>query len=93
MSAEARDDIQAIADFIAIDSRRAATAYVDKIERCCRTPQRMPERFAIAFRLEPVVRQRILGRHYIFYSVRQDHVLIERVLDASRDLSPEMFKR
>lgn len=93
LSAEAQADIQDIADFIARDSRRAAFDYVERIEQRCRSLYRMPQRFPIAYRLEPPVRQRTLGRHYIFYSVQRDHVLIERVLDASRDISAAMFKR
>ena len=93
LSAEAQADIQDIADFIARNSRRAAFDYVERIEQRCRSLYRMPQRFPIAYRLEPPVRRRNLGRHYIFYSVQRDHVLIERVLDASRDISAAMFKR
>lgn len=93
LSADARADIQDIADFIALDSRRAAFNYVEQIEQRCRALYRMPHRFPVAYPLDPPVRQRTLGRHYIFYSVRRDHVLIERVLDASRDISAAMFKR
>ncbi|MFC5344942.1 type II toxin-antitoxin system RelE/ParE family toxin [Brevundimonas staleyi] len=93
LSAEALTDIQGIADFIARDSRRAAFDYVERIEQRCRALRRMPQRFPIAFRLDPPVRQRTLGRHYIFYSVQPDHVLIERVLEASRDISAAMFRR
>lgn len=93
VSAEAQADIQDIADFIARDSRQAAFGYIERIEQRCRSLSRMPQRFPIAYRLEPPVQQRTLGRHYIFYSVQRDHVLIERVLDASRDISEAMFKR
>ena len=53
----------------------------------------MPARFPVAFQIDPPVRERIRGRHHIFYSVREDHVLIERVLDSARDVSKAMFKR
>jgi plasmid stabilization system protein ParE len=93
LSADARADIQDFADFIAHDSRRAAFEYIERIEQHCRALNRMPQRFPIAYQLDPPVRQRTLGRHYIFHSVQRDHVLIERVLDASRDISAAMFKR
>ena len=93
LSAEAQADIQDIADFIARDSRWAAFDYVERIEQRCRALRRMPQRFPVAYRLDPPIRQRTLGRHYIFYSVRADHVLIERVMDASRDISAAIFKR
>jgi len=93
LSADARADIQDIADFIARDSRRAAFDYVEQIEQRCRALYRMPNRFPVAYALDPPVRQQTLGRHYIFYSVRGDLVLVERVLDASRDITAAMFKR
>jgi len=93
LSAKAVEDIGQIGDYIAIDNRAAAKRYVEEIERRCRNLRRMPERFPIAFNLTPPVRQRVLGRHYIFYSVRRDYVLIERVLDSARDISSTMFSR
>lgn len=82
-----------IGDYIASDNRRAAGRYLVSLQSECVGLARMPTRFPLAFDIDPPVRQRIHGRHYIFYSVRADHILIERVLDSARDISTAMFKR
>jgi len=92
-SPDAREDVREIADSIATDNRRAAARFVDGIESRCRGLNTLPDRFPVAFPIDPPVRQRLEGRHRIFYSVREDHVPVERVLDSARDVSGALFPR
>ena len=50
-----------------------------------------PLRFLIAYSLDPPVRKIVEGRHRIFYSVREDHVLIERILSSARQIDTSAF--
>ena len=86
-------DLREIGDHISENSREAANRFLDRLEARCLGLATRPLRFRVVFPLDPPVRQAIHGRHRIFYSVRGDHVLIERILSSSRHIDEGVFDR
>ena len=93
ISTAAKRDIREIGDHIARDSRQAANRFLDRIEARCLGLRTRPVRFLIAYSLNPPVRKIVDGCYRIFYSVREDHVLIERLLSSARQIDTSAFNR
>ncbi|WGM45608.1 hypothetical protein KOAAANKH_00471 [Brevundimonas sp. NIBR10] len=86
-------DLREIGDHISESSNEAANRFLDVLEARCLGLAKRPLRFRIVYSLDPPVRQAVEGRYRIFYSVREDHVLIERILSSSRHIDEGVFGR
>jgi toxin ParE1/3/4 len=93
LSSAARRDIREIGDYIAKNSRAAATRYVDVLEGRCMGLGNVPLSCPVLFKLDPPVRRAVEGRYRILYSVRDDHLLIERIIAAARQIGSDDFSR
>jgi len=86
LSAASKLDLRVISDYIAIDSPDRAEKFVDVIlDRCLEigdAPKAYPLRPDIAEHIRSVA----FRRYMIFYSLRPDHVRIERILHSSRNI-------
>ena len=92
-SRDTKRDLREIGDHISESSNEAANRFLDVLEARCLGLTKRPLRFRIVYPLNPPVRQAIQGRYRIFYSVRDDHVLIERILASSRHIDEGVFDR
>ncbi len=91
LSPQAEDDLEAIGDFIAADSPRRAIAFVDELQRMCRSVGHAPEAFPLQPALGAGLRRVVYQRYLIFYKILPGEVRIERILHGARDISPEHF--
>jgi toxin ParE1/3/4 len=83
----ARRDLEAIGDYIALDSRREALRFVTTLEQFCAKLLAQPERFPLSLRHTQLGIRRARHRDYlIFYRVRDTTVEILRILHAARDV-------
>jgi len=83
---QAEADLEAIGDYIAVDSPRRALTFIRELrERCLRLSQE-PQAFPLAPRFERLgVRRRVYGAYLIFYRLTPDTVEILHVLHGARD--------
>ncbi|CAN7703961.1 type II toxin-antitoxin system RelE/ParE family toxin [Variovorax paradoxus] len=86
LSAEARQDLVAIADYIARDNPARALSFVQELTDKCASLATMPLSYPIVPRYEARgLRRRVHGNYQIFYRVTDDLVLVVRVLHGARD--------
>jgi toxin ParE1/3/4 len=90
---KAAEDLDAIADYIAIDSPANAEEFIGKLVTAIDELKQMPERYAVAREAAAfgfTIRQRVVGRYRILYSVERAVVRVLRVRSAYQDrLSPD----
>ncbi len=91
ISPPARADILDIGRHIGGDSPRAADATMDRLQARCGNLQRLPLRFAVAYPGPPPVHRTSVGSYCIFYTVRADHVRVERILHSARDVTDDLL--
>ena len=83
----ARDDLQAIADYIGQDSPRRALSFVGELREHCRTLAAQPRLHRLREEFGPDVRGVVHGAYLILYTARDDgQVVIERVVHGARNL-------
>ncbi len=86
LSAEARQDLLAIGDYIARDNPARALSFVQELMDRCASLAGTPSGFPIVPRYEAKgIRRRLRGDYQIFYRVDGDFVLVVRVLHGARD--------
>lgn len=85
-SALAEGDLEAIADYIALDNPRGAVSFVRELRGKCQGLGRNP----LLYRLRPQIgadaRLVAVGRYVILFRVLGELVRIERVVHGARDL-------
>jgi toxin ParE1/3/4 len=86
LAALAEADIEEIGDFIAQDNPRRAVTFVRELREQCAKLGPQPGLGAARPEFGEGIRLWPHGRYVILYSVRDDHVLVERVLHGARDL-------
>ena len=86
----ARDDLKDIHDFIARDDVEAAFRFVQRLEQRCKNIVDMPSMGRRRDDLLPGLRSVVEGEYLIFYRVSGDDVVIQRVIQGSRNL-PSQF--
>ena len=78
-SAKAEDDLEEIADYIAVDSPRRALSFIHKLREQCQKLELFPESFRRFPELGPEARIMPYKKYVVLYRVLNDAVSIERV--------------
>lgn len=88
----ARTDLLGIGDYIAQDNPRRALSFVEELETVIQTLAAFPFAYPVVRNYEAFgIRYRAYGRYLIFYAVRPEYIVIERVLSASQDYESVLF--
>ena len=88
----ALDDLQAIADYIAIDSLERALSYTDELEAAARALGDFPKAWPLLPRYESYgIRRRPYGNYLIFYEIVEDTVFVIHVLNGAQDYEAILF--
>ena len=88
---QARSDIFAIGQYIAGENIGAADRMMDALEARCAGLKIFPDRFPVAYPDPNPVRRLSEGAYNIFYTVRADHVRIERGLHSALDIGEDIL--
>ena len=92
LSAEAEQDLERIADYIALDNPARAVSFLQELRGKCLALADMPERFPLVPRYEASgVRRRGYGNYLIFYRVEPEKVVIVHVLHGAQDYTAILF--
>ena len=93
----ARQDLEEIVDFIAIDSPETALSILDRLESRCARLQRFPQRGRIVPELRAAeilsYREIIEAPWRIVYRYERNRVFVMAILDARRDLGGLLLER
>jgi toxin ParE1/3/4 len=85
---EAEGDLEAIADYIAIDNPQAAVQFVRDIREKCHDIARFPRRFPLVDGISASdIRKRSFGNYLIFYKIHADHIAVLHVVHGATDYS------
>lgn len=89
---EAEGDLEAIGDYIALDSPARALSFVGELRERCLGLADFPERFPLVRRYEPHgIRHRVHGNYLIFYRVTSERVDIMHILHGAVDYAAILF--
>jgi toxin ParE1/3/4 len=80
------DDLEQIADYIALDNPNRALSFTREIRARCRQLIDHPESGATRNEIRPGIRILPFWRYVIYYKIEADHVWIARVLHSARDI-------
>lgn len=90
---KAAEDLETISDYIALDSPSNAERFVARLLVAIEELHRFPERYPVARESEGfgfVIRQRVIGRYRVLYTVEASSVRILRVRSTFQEsLSPD----
>lgn len=85
-AAAAKNDLLAIALFIAADNPLRALTFTDELENACLSLANHPMRYALISSFEETeIRRRPYGNYSIFYKIGESSVQILRILNAAMD--------
>lgn len=87
ISRKARADLRSIADFIAADNPSRSVSFVAELRERCLSLSRTPMQGRPAPEIAPEVRILVFRSYLILHRVRDEAVLIDRVLHSARDRS------
>jgi len=92
LSISARQELEAIGDYIAADSRMRADAFVRELVERCAGLSNYPDRYPVItdYRGERV-RRAPYGSYLIFYSVREDEIRVHHIVHSARDYVRLLF--
>lgn len=82
----AEKDLEEIALFIASDSPRRALSFVAELRAHCARIADQPEAYPLRKEYGAGVRITVHGRYLIFHAIRDDALVIERILHGARHL-------
>ncbi|WP_407051635.1 type II toxin-antitoxin system RelE/ParE family toxin [Methyloraptor flagellatus] len=85
-AALAIDDLDQIALAIAVDSPRRARTFVAELRAKCSVIAENPAAYPLREEFGAGVRLTMHGRYIIFHAIRDERVVIERILHGARDL-------
>jgi toxin ParE1/3/4 len=86
LSAEARQDLTAIADYIARDNPSRARSFVQELTGKCGSLAALPEGYPLVQRYEQKgVRRRVHGNYSIFYRIVGEQIFVLHVLHGAQD--------
>lgn len=92
LSDTAEQDLERIADHIAIGNRLRALSFIGELRDKCGALAEMPERFPLIPRYETAgVRRRSYGNFLIFYRIERDRVVVLHILHGAQDYLPILF--
>lgn len=88
----AATDIETIGDYIARDSPRRALTFTRELRIACEGLGPFPEAYPLVGRHEQQgIRRKPYGNYLIFYAVRPEGVMVERILNGSQDYEAILF--
>ncbi|WP_182419993.1 type II toxin-antitoxin system RelE/ParE family toxin [Bartonella sp. HY038] len=83
---EAQNDLEKIADYIASDNPKRAYSFVQEIRAKCENIASIPRGFPLVSRYEHLnIRRCIFGNYLIFYRIKEDTILIIRIIHGASD--------
>ncbi|WP_397403865.1 type II toxin-antitoxin system RelE/ParE family toxin [Phenylobacterium sp.] len=92
ITAAAERDLEAIGDYIALDSPRRALTFIQDLRAKCDDLATLPERFPFVPRYRSVgVRRRVYGNYLIFFRVEPDSVTVLHLLSGFMDYDAGLF--
>jgi toxin ParE1/3/4 len=83
-SSQAESDLDEIALFIAADNPRRALSFVAELREHCFTVAKQPMAYPLREEYGAGVRLTLLGKYLIFHAVRDDALVIERIVHGAR---------
>jgi len=83
----AEQDIEAIGDYIALDSPQRAARFVRTLYQQCQQIIASPQAWRLRAELGEGIRCCVYQRYLIIYSADEETVRIERVLHGARDIA------
>jgi toxin ParE1/3/4 len=84
-------DLEAIADFIAVDSPVHAVAFIGQIWNAIQKIGKQPLLYQLRPEIGEEARLAVVGRHVVLFRVVADKVRIERIVYGGRDL-PQLLQ-
>jgi toxin ParE1/3/4 len=92
ITAEAEDDLEQIASYIAEQSPQTALNLIRQLRQRCESLLDAPRAYPLVPRYEHTgIRRRVFGRFLIFYRIGQDRIEIIHVLHGARDYEAQLF--
>lgn len=91
LSPLAESDLEAIGDYIAVDSPGNALQTVRKLQEQCKRIAKSPMAYVARPELGDRLRSCAYGRYVIFFQPGEDLVRIERILHSALDIRSELF--
>ena len=92
LTGEARQDLQAIGDHVALDNPAAARRLVRNLIACARELGEHPRRFQrVPHSGREEVRRRVFGNYLVFYRVETGRVSVIHILHGARDYAELLF--
>ena len=89
---QAEADLEAIGDYIALDSPFRAVTFIQELRRDCLDLRSMPERYPLFERHRSTgIRRRVHGNYLIFYRISVDAVEVLHILHGAMDLGRILF--
>jgi plasmid stabilization system protein ParE len=89
---QARSDLAAIGDYIAVDDPDRARTFVEELFEASLSLEHHPERYALVPQYrDQGVRSQSYGSYVIFYRIKLDAVQVLRVVHGRRDLTHLLF--
>jgi toxin ParE1/3/4 len=83
----ALEDLEQIADYIAVDSKYYAAAFVQDIRDAARSLRQVARRGRIVPELsDPTIRELLIGNYRLLYQLRKSEVLVLALIHGARDL-------
>ena len=84
----AEADLEEIGLYIAQDNPNRALSFVAELRKSCFELDRLAEVYPVLFLDQGrAVRRRVFGRYLIFYHIRDNDVIVARIMHGSRDYS------
>jgi toxin ParE1/3/4 len=81
-------DLEQIADYIALDSKYYAAAFVREIREAARSLRQVARRGRIVPELsDPTIRELLIGNYRLLYQLRSTQVLVLALIHGARDLA------
>ncbi len=88
----AEADLEAIADYIALDSPRRALSFVRELRATSLALSDFPGAFPLVPRYERYgVRRRPYGNYLIFYEMADDTIFVTHILNSAQDYEEILF--
>lgn len=87
---EAEKDLEAIADYIALNNPARALSFVQELKEQCYQLLDNPKAYPLKPELGKNLRLCVYGKYLIFYTLKANELLLVRILQGARNL-PAIF--
>lgn len=82
----AEDDLENIADYIAVDNPKRAVSFVQEIRNRCQRIANAPQGYALAPEYGKNIRKVPYGNYLIWYTVHEGNIVILHIPHGARDI-------